>query len=121
MPSYPPEIYKEDLSARWNNTKKLARKKAEDIDKAGKDAAKTQVKAFDNLDKKSFNQSFASNLSKWPTLFPDYKKMKELLDTKISKALSDYAKATSADKTLSPDVKLILNSQFTFITTRGPG
>lgn len=115
MPSYPPEIYKEDLSARWNNTKKLARKKAEDIDKAGKDAAKTQVKAFDSLDKKSFNQSFASNLSKWPTLFPDYKKMKELLDSKIFKAINDYSHATDADKTLSNEVKSILGTQFTYI------
>jgi hypothetical protein len=116
MPKYPREIYELDLSDLWNKTKEVAKKKAVEIDTKNKDAAKTQLKEFNKLDKEHFNLSFASNLAKWPTLFPDYKKMKDLLTGKIETALHSYITATKASA-LHDDVKVkILQSTFNTIT-----
>jgi hypothetical protein len=112
---YPADIYREDLAARWKKTKDLARKKAVEIDTKAKDPAKTQAKAYDALDKAAFRENLGSNISKWPTLFPDYKKMKELLNGKIVPALNKY-KAATEKSPLDASVKQILNTQFTFIT-----
>lgn len=116
MPKYPNEIYPIDLSELWKRTKEAAKKKAADIDAKGKDAAKTQAKEFSKLDKEKFNLNFASNLAKWPTLFPDYKKMKELYTGKIQPAIDRYTKDTGNSK-LDDDVKKILVSSFNTINS----